>query len=131
MPDVAASIKMPYPVSYPITINAGTIRIASTTPSIRIMGNKSFVPACSPCFLAALILALTACSACFANLVRALYASGYGDNIDISIGQGFQGKTFEGLGVGRCCKGASHCVMGCPPTAEAIANALEDLAWQG
>ena len=72
-----------------------------------------------------------ACSACFANLVRALYASGYGDNIDISIGQGFQGKTFEGLGVGRCCKGASHCVMGCPPTAEAIANALEDLAWNG
>ena len=72
-----------------------------------------------------------ACSACFANLVRALYASGYGDNIDISIGQGFQGKTFEGLGVGRCCKGASHCVMGCPPTAEAIANALEDLVWNG
>ena len=71
-----------------------------------------------------------ACSACFANLVRALYASGYGENVDICIGQGFQGKTFDGFGVGRCCKGASTCVMGCPPTAEQIANALEDLAWK-
>jgi CxxC-x17-CxxC domain-containing protein len=70
------------------------------------------------------------CSACFANLVRALYASGYGRDVDIRIGQGFQGQTFDGVGIGRCCKGASHCVMGCPPTAEQIANALEDLAWQ-
>ena len=71
-----------------------------------------------------------ACSACFANLVRALYASGYGSDVDICIGQGFKGKTFEGFGVGRCCKGASTCVMGCPPTAEQIANALEDMLWQ-
>jgi len=70
-----------------------------------------------------------ACSACFANLVRALYASGYGSDVDIAIGQGFQGKTFDGVGIGRCCKGASTCVMGCPPTAEQIANALEDLAY--
>ena len=71
-----------------------------------------------------------ACSACFANLVRALYASGYGQNVDISIGQGFQGKQIEGLGIGKCCKGAATCVMGCPPTAEQIVEALEDLAWQ-
>ena len=71
-----------------------------------------------------------ACSACFANLVRALYASGYGQDVDLCIGQGFQGKTFDGLGIGRCCKGASDCVMGCPPTAEQIANALEDMAWR-
>ena len=71
-----------------------------------------------------------ACSACFANLVRALYASGYGQDADICIGQGWQGKSFGGLGIGRCCKGASRCVAGCPPTAEAIANALEDLAWE-
>lgn len=71
-----------------------------------------------------------ACSACFANLVRALYTSGYGSDLDICIGQGFQGKTFDGLGIGRCCKGATHCVMGCPPTSEAIANAMEDLIWQ-
>lgn len=71
-----------------------------------------------------------ACSACFANLVRALYASGYGSNVSICIGQGFQGKDFDGLGIGRCCKGARKCVSGCPPTAEQIANALEDLTWQ-
>ena len=65
-----------------------------------------------------------ACSACFANLVRALYASGYGSDIDIYIGQGFRNRTFDGLGIGRCCKGATQCVMGCPPTAEAIANML-------
>lgn len=68
-----------------------------------------------------------ACSACFANLVRALYASGC--DADICIGQGFQGKSFDGIGIGKCCKGASHCVMGCPPTAEQIANALEDYKW--
>lgn len=67
-----------------------------------------------------------ACSACFANLVRALYATGQGDGIDICIGQGWQGKAFEGLGIGKCCKGASRCVMGCPPTAEAIATALRE-----
>ncbi|MBE5807114.1 MAG: DUF362 domain-containing protein [Clostridiales bacterium] len=71
-----------------------------------------------------------ACSACFANLVRALYAGGYGQDILISIGQGFRGKSFEGLGIGRCCKGAARCVPGCPPTAEQIANALEDMAWE-
>ena len=72
-----------------------------------------------------------ACSACFANLVRALYASGYGQDADICIGQGFRGKTFDGLGIGRCCSGATRCVMGCPPTAEQIANALEDMVWEG
>ena len=34
--------------------------------------------------------------------------------------------TFDGLGIGNCCRGASQCVKGCPPTAEAIANALEE-----
>ena len=71
-----------------------------------------------------------ACSACFANLVRALYATGYGQDVDICIGQGFQGKTFDGLGIGRCCSGASTCVMGCPPTAGQIADALEDNLWK-
>ena len=72
-----------------------------------------------------------ACSACFANLVRALYATDYSNDVDIRIGQGWQGKAFDGLGIGRCCKGARRCVMGCPPTAEQIANALEDIAWVG
>ena len=71
-----------------------------------------------------------ACSACFANLVRALYASGRDGDFDICIGQGFEGRTFDGVGIGKCCRGATHCAMGCPPSAEQIANLLEDLTWQ-
>ena len=72
----------------------------------------------------------SACSACYASLVRALYSSGYGKNMDICIGQGFRGKTFDGLGIGNCCSGATHCVRGCPPKADAVAEMLQDLAWQ-
>lgn len=64
-----------------------------------------------------------ACSACFAALVRALYASG-GSSKEIYIGQGWAGTSLEGLGIGKCCRGASSCVMGCPPTAESIVHAL-------
>ena len=71
-----------------------------------------------------------ACSACFANLVRALYATDYANDVDICIGQGWQGKAFDGLGIGRCCKGARSCVMGCPPTAEQIANTLEEMRYR-
>lgn len=66
-----------------------------------------------------------ACSACFAALVRALHTSGCGQHEDIYIGQGWQGQTLPGLGIGKCCRGASRCVMGCPPTAEQIARELE------
>ncbi len=65
-----------------------------------------------------------ACSACFAALVRALHATGLGQDTDIYIGQGWQKQTLSGLGIGRCCKGADRCVMGCPPTAEMIARQL-------
>ncbi len=71
-----------------------------------------------------------ACSACFANLVRALHAGGYGRDRDIIIGQGWKGKSFEGLGVGNCCRGAARSVPGCPPTAAAIAEVLEDMEWE-
>ena len=70
-----------------------------------------------------------ACSACFAALVRALYATRCGQNEEIYIGQGWQGKPLDGLGIGRCCRGAQQCVMGCPPTAEAIAKKLEEMRW--
>lgn len=71
-----------------------------------------------------------ACSACFAGLVRALYTAG-GAGAPIYIGQGWKGKEMgEGLGVGNCCRGAARCVPGCPPTAEAIARALEEMRWQ-
>ena len=71
-----------------------------------------------------------ACSACFAALVRALHASGYGQREQIYIGQGWQGQKLDGVGIGKCCRGAETCVMGCPPTAEAIGQTLEDLLWR-
>lgn len=63
----------------------------------------------------------SACSACYAALVRALYVSDK-ERIPapkaISIGQGFHGKKINGVGIGNCCLGADQCAKGCPPTAE-------------
>ena len=69
----------------------------------------------------------SACSACYAALVRGLYSAG--DNGihysgPIAIGQGWKGKEFEGLGIGNCCQGATCCVKGCPPTGKAVMEAL-------
>lgn len=66
----------------------------------------------------------SACSACYASLVRALYTCGGSRGTSIAIGQGWKGKSFDGLGIGRCCDCASKQVKGCPPTADAIAAAL-------
>lgn len=73
--------------------------------------------------LARRVKADSACSACYAALIRALYLSG-GVKTDIAIGQGWRGKPFDGLGVGSCCDCAARQVKGCPPTAEAILAAL-------
>lgn len=69
-------------------------------------------------------------SACYAALVRGLYTAGDNGihyNGSIAIGQGFRGKEFEGLGIGNCCKGASYCVRGCPPTGRDVMEALDRL----
>ena len=65
----------------------------------------------------------SACSACYASLVRALYIAdreGLPIRETVMIGQGYQGKAIEGIGIGKCCMGAKRCVIGCPPTADAI-----------
>lgn len=65
----------------------------------------------------------SACSACYASLVRALYIAeqeGIPIRDQIRIGQGYQGKTMDGIGIGRCCSGAEKTVKGCPPPAEEI-----------
>lgn len=66
-----------------------------------------------------------ACSACFGNLVHALYRLGRPAPEGVFIGQGYKGQPLEGLGIGECCKGATRCVHGCPPSADAIRHALE------
>ena len=71
----------------------------------------------------------SACSACFASLVRALYVTdkeGIRAADPISIGQGFRGKAVTGIGVGRCCSGAEFCAAGCPPTASAVAELIRE-----
>ena len=70
-----------------------------------------------------------ACSACFGNLVHALYRSeleGTSVARPIAVGQGWRDKPFEGLGIGRCCARALKHVPGCPPSAEEIQKALKE-----
>ncbi len=73
----------------------------------------------------------SACSACYAALVRGLYVTD-GEGIPapktVYIGQGFRGKRIEGIGIGNCCLGADSCVKGCPPTASDVAAALRATA---
>ena len=73
----------------------------------------------------------SACSACYAALVRGLYVareSGIRVRQPISIGQGFRGKDIRGIGIGNCCRGADCCVQGCPPTALDVEALLRELA---
>ncbi|MCL2402096.1 MAG: DUF362 domain-containing protein, partial [Oscillospiraceae bacterium] len=61
----------------------------------------------------------SACSACYSALVYALHR--YGEETgEISIGQGFEGKSGRGLGIGRCAAGFDRNVPGCPPKATDI-----------
>lgn len=69
------------------------------------------------------------CSACYANLVGALWRlreDGHLDKLDvpIGIGQGMQGKTGK-LGVGKCTKEFDVCIMRCPPEEEKIYEELK------
>lgn len=71
----------------------------------------------------------SACSACYAALVRALYIAdkeGVPIRDRICIGQAFKDKKPDGIGIGRCCSRADICVMGCPPTAEMILKQLKE-----
>lgn len=67
----------------------------------------------------------SACSACYAALVRGLYVTqeeGSSVKQDIAIGQGWRGKRFAGLGAGNCCAGAQRYAGGCPPAATDVAR---------
>ena len=80
------------------------------------------------------VRAKSACSACYASLVRALYQlreEGITIREPVAIGQEYRdGGVPSGIriGVGNCCRSAEICVKGCPPSAGAIRNILEELA---
>lgn len=74
----------------------------------------------------------SACSACYGNLVHALYRL-EGERrgpcpAPIAIGQGFRGEATDCIGIGNCCNRARFQAKGCPPTAEAILALLREAA---
>jgi uncharacterized protein (DUF362 family) len=78
--------------------------------------------------LAKYLSADRACSACYANAIHAmkrLEERGAARGLPpLAIGQGWQGKSFDGVGIGRCAKGTRGQVQGCPPPALDIVEAL-------
>ena len=69
-----------------------------------------------------------ACSACYASLIRALKRLEEERLLgrlqkQVAVGQGWKGKSPD-IGVGNCCAKAKLSVKGCPPSAEAITEAL-------
>ena len=71
-----------------------------------------------------------ACSACYANLIQALarlqdkHLLVHFKQQPIFIGQGFKGKTGDGVGCGACTQGFRCSVPGCPPAATTILHVL-------
>ncbi|MCL2243008.1 MAG: DUF362 domain-containing protein [Treponema sp.] len=68
----------------------------------------------------------SACSVCYAALIYALHRNGSCSvgGRKIYIGQGFRGKSCEGLGIGNCTQGFKSFVKGCPPKATDILASL-------
>jgi hypothetical protein len=65
----------------------------------------------------------SACSVCYAALMYALRRTSQPGKI--CIGQGFRGKSGEGIGIGDCTKGFDKYVKGCPPKAVDVAEFLQ------
>ncbi len=69
-----------------------------------------------------------ACSACYANAIHAmkrLEERGAARGLPpLFIGQGWRGKSCDGVGIGRCAQGTRGSVPGCPPAALDIVEAL-------
>ena len=76
----------------------------------------------------------SACSACYANLINALARMDENGELrdfsekNICIGQGYRGKSLPCIGIGNCTGLFSTNVPGCPPSASAIREKLENLA---
>ena len=68
----------------------------------------------------------SACSVCYSALIYALHRLGGKTCAEgkIHIGQGFQGESGSGIGIGACTKGFECHVPGCPPKATDIISAL-------
>ena len=105
--------------------------------------SKAEITALNPCSMAqpgrstrkirnleAYICPKDACSACYGMLIHALdkmdrLGELWGHQQKICIGQGYRGKTGE-IGIGSCTRNCSQSLPGCPPTAEAILQFLQE-----
>lgn len=77
------------------------------------------------------IQAKNACSACYSNLIYAMQRvmdRGMLKKLKgpICIGQGYVGKSCDGIGIGKCTAGCGAFLPGCPPSAAHIVNFLEE-----
>jgi hypothetical protein len=66
-----------------------------------------------------------ACSACYGSLVHALERLREHGKLSkvkskLYIGQYYQQKSLDGIGIGSCTKGFQQYIQGCPPTAKTI-----------
>ena len=86
-----------------------------------------FTPSRKSSRLAKRVDAKNACSTCYGSLLFALNRLdelGEMPRQTLHIGQGYQGVSAEGIGIGRCCAGFSQCLKGCPPQAKDIVDFL-------
>jgi uncharacterized protein (DUF362 family) len=75
------------------------------------------------------VCADSACSACYAALVRGLYIAreeGVNTDLDLIIGQGWRGRSDKRPGIGNCCACAADYVRGCPPSASDVVAFLRE-----
>ncbi|MFW6381097.1 MAG: DUF362 domain-containing protein [Bacillota bacterium] len=81
--------------------------------------------------LARRLEAREACSACYGSLLHALQRlkeTGELDELErIYIGQGFQGKSRSGPGIGNCTREFERFLPGCPPSAGEIREFLRNV----
>ncbi|WP_378951573.1 DUF362 domain-containing protein [Pelosinus sp. sgz500959] len=92
--------------------------------------SSDFKPSNKVRYLTKKVIAQSACSACYGSLVHALQRLDERDLLQkikkpIYIGQDFQGKELQGIGIGRCTSKCMQSVPGCPPTAADIIKELE------
>lgn len=80
--------------------------------------------------LAQYVNAKAACSACYANLIRALARLDdegllYRSASSVLIGQGYKNIEGNGIGIGQCTSGICKNIAGCPPSTQAILDFLK------
>lgn len=92
--------------------------------------STTFAPSRKAKSLARYVDDIDACSACYGSLIHALARLEdkgllHRINDKILIGQGYQGQSRDAIGIGRCTSGCSKSLGGCPPSAKAIVEFLE------